>query len=212
MYTILVTESNELITSVRERIMEKSKLVDSLHFLVETNYKNINMSDFTVVMEYILPKSKEYKIEQLRLSDNLYKNRLEYKLPFDTCLTKESGEIQIQLTFSKSEMDAEGNITQYVRHVSPTTITIIPLEAWSEMIPDESLSNVAQIFLKMDSQIKELRDIAISIDENQPDNLTYEEGYLQLSKNGEGIGDKIKISDDNYDPSGNGKGIKVIEF
>ena len=36
MYTILVTESNELVTSVKERIMQRSKLVDSLHFLMDT--------------------------------------------------------------------------------------------------------------------------------------------------------------------------------
>ena len=93
MYTILLNESNELTTSVRERIMQRSKLVDSLHFLVDPIYKGINMSDFTVMMEYILPISREYKTEYLVKSDALYKEKLEYKLPFDTCLTKEAGKI-----------------------------------------------------------------------------------------------------------------------
>ena len=39
MYTILLGEDNELVTSVQERIMQRSKLVDSLHFLVEPIYK-----------------------------------------------------------------------------------------------------------------------------------------------------------------------------
>ena len=40
MYTILVTQENELITSVKERIMKRSKMVDKLHFLVlEPNRK-----------------------------------------------------------------------------------------------------------------------------------------------------------------------------
>lgn len=211
MYTILITESNELITSVKERILEKSKLVDTLHFLSDPVYKNIDMSDFNVVMEYILPQSKKYMVEVLCLSEELYKNKLEYKLPFDTSLTKEAGEIQIQLTFTKAEMDEDGKIIQRVRHTTPTTITIIPLEAWSEMIPDEELSNVAQIFLKLDSQINDLRDIAESLDENQPNNLTYKDGYLQLSKNGNGIGDKIKIPE-NSSSSDAANNIKVIEF
>ena len=63
MYTILVNQDNTMTTSVRERIMQRSKLVDSLHFLVEPIYKELDMSDFTVVMEYILPVSKEYKSE-----------------------------------------------------------------------------------------------------------------------------------------------------
>ena len=97
MYTILVGESNELVTSVKERIMQRSKLVDNLHFLVDPIYKGIDMTDFTVMMEYILPVSREYKSEVLVKSDELYKEKLEYKLPFDTCLTKEAGDIEVSL-------------------------------------------------------------------------------------------------------------------
>ena len=43
MYTILVNDDNTLTTSVRERIMQRSKLVDSLHFLVEPTYKEKNI-------------------------------------------------------------------------------------------------------------------------------------------------------------------------
>ena len=60
MYTLLVNEKNEIVTTVKERIMQRSKLVDDLHFLVEPIYKGIDMSDFTVMMEYILPVSREY--------------------------------------------------------------------------------------------------------------------------------------------------------
>ena len=110
MYTILLNETNELITSVRERIMQRSKLVDNLHFLVDPIYKGIDMSDFTVMLEYLTPVSREYKTEILVKSDELYKEKLEYKLPFDTALTKEAGDIEVQLTFIKVDMDAEGKV------------------------------------------------------------------------------------------------------
>lgn len=42
MYTLLLNNNNELITTVKERIMQRSKLVDNLHFLVEPNYKDID--------------------------------------------------------------------------------------------------------------------------------------------------------------------------
>ena len=61
MYTILVNDDNTLTTSVRERIMQRSKLVDSLHFLVSPTYKELDMTDFTVTLEYVLPISKKYK-------------------------------------------------------------------------------------------------------------------------------------------------------
>ena len=77
MYTILVNDDNSLQTTVRERIMQRSKLVDTLHFLVEPTYKEQDMSDFTVTMEYLLPVSREYRTENLVKSDALYKDMLE---------------------------------------------------------------------------------------------------------------------------------------
>ena len=111
-YTILVNDDNTLTTSIRERIMQRSKLVDSLHFLVSPTYKGLDMTDFTVTMEYILPVSKEYVSEVLVKSEELYKEMLEYKLPFDTDLTKEAGEIEVKLTFSKVDLDEDGNNIQ----------------------------------------------------------------------------------------------------
>ena len=62
MYTILVTQDNELKVSVKERIMQRSKLVDSFHFLVDHIYKDtIDMTNFTVTMGYLLPVSKNIK-------------------------------------------------------------------------------------------------------------------------------------------------------
>ena len=113
MYTILVTQDNELITSVKERIMQRSKLVDSLHFLVDQVYKGIEMKDFTVRVSYFLAGSaNEPKSELLSLSPELYKDKLEYKLPFDSDLTREAGDIELSLSFTKSEMDTEGDIKQ----------------------------------------------------------------------------------------------------
>lgn len=47
MYTILLGDDNQLTVSVEERIMQQSKLVDNLHFLVEPVYKEQDMSGFT---------------------------------------------------------------------------------------------------------------------------------------------------------------------
>lgn len=77
MYTFLINEDNTLTASVVERIMQRSKLVDNLHFLADTTYKGIDMSSYTVMLEYVLPVSKNYKTEILQKSAELYKNKLE---------------------------------------------------------------------------------------------------------------------------------------
>ena len=197
MYTILVNDDNTLTTSVRERIMQRSKLVDSLHFLVEPTYKELNIADFTVTLEYVLPISKKYKVETLIRSDELYKERLEYKLPFDTNLTREYGDIEIQLTFTKVDLDEEGKDIQYVRKTSTTSITIVPISAWSDVIPDEALTDLDQKILKTDAQIKELREMQEDILVEKADNLVLDEENKELYLTAEGnqIGNKVKLSD-----------------
>ena len=197
LYTILVNGDNSLTTSIKERVMQRSKLVDSLHFLVNPIYKELDMSDFTVTMEYILPVSKEYKSEELVKSDELYKGMLEYKLPFDSDLTKEAGEIEVKLTFSKVDLDADGNDIQYVRKISATSITIVPIESWCDIIPDKALDAIDQRIIKTDAQIKALFDANEITRLEKADNLVLdsENKELYLTSEGEQIGDKVKLSD-----------------
>ena len=197
MYTILINDDNTLTTSVRERIMQRSKLVDSLHFLCPQTYKELDMADFTVTLEYILPVSREYKTEELVKSDELYKEMLEYKLPFDTDLTKEAGEIEVKLTFSKVDLDEDGNDIQYVRKISATSITIVPIESWCDIIPDKALDAIDQRIIKTDAQIKALLDVNEITRLEKADNLVLdsENKELYLTAEGNQIGDKVKLSD-----------------
>lgn len=197
MYTLLINENNEIITTVKERIMQRSKLVDSLHFLVDPIYKGVDMSDFTVMMEYILPVSREYKTEILVKSDDLYKEKLEYTLPFDTNLTKEAGKIELQLTFVKVEVDADGKSTQLVRKTSATVITVIPVTVWSDIIPDSALSALDQRLVKLDAQMNGINEFVSNMISTQVDDLEYndDEGTLQLTSGGVGIGRKVSLKD-----------------
>ena len=231
MYTILLNNDNTLTTSIKERIMQRSKLVDSLHFLVEPLYKDdVEMKDFDVLMEYVLPVSKEYHTEILTLTSEgkvdeetgetvkepiLYKEKLEYKVPFDTALTKEAGDIEVTLTFTKTELDVDGNATQYVRKTSSTTITIVPVSKWCDIIPDSALSAIDQRILKVNEQIKAMSDLGELTVGTKADNITIDENRenIQLTSNGEKIGTAINIKDLADAITDNSPDIvKVIEF
>lgn len=196
MYTILLNDTNEFITSVRERIMQRSKLVDALHFLVDPIYKGIDMSDFTVIMEYITPVSREYKTEYLVKSDELYKEKLEYKLPLDTYLTREAGKIEVQLTFAKVELDADGKAKQYIRKTSPTTITIVPISAWSDIVADSALTALDQRLIQVDAMINAANDMNNYLYETKADNIIInkETNTIQLTANGTPIGNAVEYS------------------
>lgn len=208
MYTILVKNDNTLLTTVRERIMQRSKLVDSMHFITSKMYNNLDMEDFTVLLEYKLPVSKDYHSEVLTLSNNNYTNvgtdngdlsgvKLEYKLPFDTNLTKEAGDIEVQLTFLKVELQEDGTGVQYVRKTTPTTVTIVPIAAWSDIIPDNALNALDQKLLQVDAQIQALSDYGDIMATTKADNIVLdtETHEIYLTAEGEQIGDKISLNE-----------------
>lgn len=213
MYTFLIGEDNTLTATVVERIMERSKLVDSLHFLADPIYKETDMSDFTVMMEYVLPVSKKYKTEILEKSDELYKDMLEYKLPFDTALTSEPGDIEIQLTLTNVTLDADGKSTQYVRKVGPGSIKIVAISTWSDIIPDEALSAVDQRLLAAQALMKALNEQNNTIMKSKADSLRYKDNLLQLTAQGTPIGTAVKIvSSDSGSTDPEDGTIRVVEF
>ena len=196
-YIIIVNDDDTLYGSHRERIMQRSTNVNNLIFIVDPVYRNtLDMTDATVLMEYKLPVSKDYKSEYLVLDSERYNDYyLQYKLPLNTKLTSESGKVEIQLTFYYTELDANGNGIGRVRKTSPTTVEIIPIAAWSDIIPDSALSALDQRVLKQDAQIRALADLAEILESKKVDNLVYDkkEDTLHLSSNGTVIGDKVSV-------------------
>lgn len=194
MYTFLINADNTITASLTERIMQRSKLVDNLHFLADTIYSGVDMTDYTVLLEYKLPVSKSYKTEILKKSTELYKNKLEYKLPFDTNLTSEAGDIEFWLTFSDVEMTDEGETIQHVRKVGPGVVHIIPINNWADVVPDEALSSLDQRLIELIALNKSMYDqLNINLD-GKADNIKYQNNILQLTSNGKEIGNAVEIA------------------
>lgn len=195
MYTILLNNDNTFTVSHRERIMQRSKLVDKFHILVEPLYNEFDMKDFTVVIKYLLPISKKYKSEVLELSTDLYKDRYEYVLPFDTELTTENGDIEFTVTFTKLDMDSEGNGVQYVRTTDNCTLSILPISKWDDIVPDEALNAVEQKIIELSAQTQKLVDMAETYDKTKADNIGInEDGSVQLKSHDEWIGNAINVA------------------
>lgn len=212
MYVILVNDDDTLYGSKKERIMARSKCVDNLVFIVNPIYRNTyDMTNATVMLEYVRPISRKYETEILKLCDERYNDFLQYKLPFDTNLTAEHGSLELQLTFVYADLDANGKNVQRVRKTSPTTIEIIPISAWSDIIPDEALSGLDQRLIMMNAQIRALDEMNQIIADTKADNIKYntDTNELQLTSNGHAIGDKVAI---NAGDASLEDGIPVVDF
>ena len=151
MYTILVNHNNELIATQKQAIMQHSKLVDELRFLVPPDYDDLDMGTFnSAVLEYVSPVSKTYRTEYLALQQDRYKERLVYILPVDTKLTAEAGEIELQITFTKVELNPDnGQPFERVRKTKPYKLNVFPMANWSQFIADEALTALDQRIVQM---------------------------------------------------------------
>jgi hypothetical protein len=137
MYVILINSDNTLSAPKKQRIVQKSKLVDTLWFLVEPIYNGYDMSTFSVLLEYLKPISKEYKTEKLVLSDDTYEDHLKYVLPIDTEFTDECGTLELRLSIACTDIDEKGNRIQRMRKTSPSIkVDIIPIDEWNNVDPD----------------------------------------------------------------------------
>lgn len=211
MYTILISDTNELVTTVKERIVQRSKLVDNLHFLVSPTYKEYDMQNFTAMLEYVTPASRELKSEILTKSDALYKGMIEYKFPIDTSITKEAGDIELLLTFVYVEMQPDGKTYQHVRKTTPTTIHVVPVPAWCDVVPDSALTALDQRLIQVEAMMQAANDMAQWLSDTKADNIRYDETgkYIQLTANGSPIGDRIAL---NISPDVNCDCIKYIKI
>lgn len=198
-YIFLLEDDNEIVASHREVIMQRSKLVDEVWFLVNPKYKTIenDMSIFSVMLEYLLPVSKSYHSLELVKDEEGYEEYLKYVVPLDTNLSAEAGDIQLQLTFVYVGLDGDDKDVQKVRKTKPAKLHITPIAAWGDIIPDSALSALDQRIIKTQAQIKELGYYAEIINQNQVDNLVYDDNSetLQLMAGDKGVGDKVSVRD-----------------
>jgi hypothetical protein len=210
-YVIMINDDNSMVTTQKKRIIQRSKMVDNLWFLVKPEYSGYNMADFTVVLEYVSPVSHTYNTEFLVRSADDYNGYLKYELPFDTRFTAEAGSIEVLVSFVQVELVDVNRSIQRVRKISGTTIDVIPISAWSDIIPDHALSALDQKIILLDAQIKALNDTSAMMIDSKADNITYDESTnsIQLKSGDKLIGDKVVIvpgSDDSSD------GVPVINL
>lgn len=196
-YVIIVNNDNTLYGSQKRKIMQREKLFNEMWFLVPQYYNGFDMAKCTVTMRYLTPVSKEFRTETLVLSQEMYKDCLKYVLPVDTALTKEFGELELNLTFTMLSTDDYGGIVQHVRKTGNHVLNITRLPDWDSIVPDNALSALDQRILKQDAQIEALKDLANVIESNKADNIVYDKikETLQLSSNGVKIGDKVSVKD-----------------
>jgi hypothetical protein len=175
LYTILVTDDNELVVTKKEKIMQKSSNINGLRFLVNQFYNNstygeLDMTKFTATLQYVLPVSKTYRVVILTQSAELFNDEyVEFKIPTTvTDFTSEAGDVEIMLTFSylapADEMeeitgeDSDRTIS-FLRKTDKINVHVSPVTDWSQYVTEDSLT-------ALDKKIAELTALANQVNQD----------------------------------------------
>ena len=197
MYTLKITDNNTVVTSVKEKIVERSNYVDNIQIIVAKLYKEqIDMSEATVYMEYTLPISKKIKITQLIPNNLEFKDDyIQYIVPAEANLTAEAGDIEVSFTFLKLISNEDDSVTPYVRKTQSGIIHISPLAAFAKFDPSEMLDDIDQRLLQW---------IALQQDMKALSESTYNEMVTDIH-----INDDKKLILTKRDGQDTGNGVEI---
>lgn len=225
MYTLKIDDDNSIITTKREVIMQRSSLANTIQILAPRYYNGIDLSQCQLLMEYWLPVSKVYRTAFLTVNNMNYKEMdyLEYLVPCTTEYTAEAGDIHIHFTFCSVELAEDGTSSrQTVRKTNAGTIRIVPISAWSDIIPDEALTALDQRVIALQTAIKQIEALTNTTISNVPTDLALDAAnhLLHLVAEKGKIGSGVDVNDltqavaatlSGEDPDGTPDGVVHLE-
>lgn len=197
MFRVLIRSDNTTIVTENQRIMQNSKLVDTLEIVVDKEYNGLSMAECTAYLEYLTPINHKIGQVVLEIADENYENDyLLYKMKIDTNLTNEVGQVQFRVHFIQVEMNGEGKVTTPVRQTDSFIMTVIPISDWFSA-PDELLSALDQRLITNQQTIKAMADLQNTLSDEKLDDIKLDitSNEIYGTSNGEKKGDGIKLSD-----------------
>ena len=224
MYTLRITDDNNVITTVKESLMEKSNCVNSIQIIINKLYKEqINMTDTTAYMKYVLPVTKKIKMTQLIADTTTDESHILYTIPVTANISAEPGDIEVSFTFLKLVHDEESDTTtSYVRKTESGLIHIIKLAQFDSYEPSEMLTELDQRILALMATAEDIKKLGQATYDNMPIDMKLDSEAKKLTlvnangNTGDGVGiaelsDSIAKELTGTDPDGIQDGITHID-
>lgn len=176
---IKMNSDKTLIITIPTTIYRGETRADIITFLVPATYEDINIADCAMMMRYVLPNGIG-KSESLAYQPEMYKGYLQFSTVVNTRLTTQEGDVTVWLS-------AFDNNDGVVFKTGETVVTVSPSKDITNYMPQEDLDQLEQLSARMDA-----------LERTQVDNITFnaEDSTIQLTANGEPVGDRITISTD----------------
>ena len=224
MYTLRITDDNNVITTVKESLMEKSNCVNSIQIIINKLYKEqIDMTDTTAYMKYVLPVTKKIKMTQLIADTIIDESHILYTIPVTANISAEPGDIEVSFTFLKLVHDEESDTTtSYVRKTESGLIHITKLAQFDSYEPSEMLTELDQRILALMATAEDIKKLGQETYDNMPIDMKLDSEAKKLTlvnangNTGDGVGiadlsDSIAKELTGTDPDGIQDGVTHID-
>lgn len=224
MYTLRITDDNNVITTVKESLMEKSNCVNSIQIIINKLYKEqIDMTDTTAYMKYVLPVTKKIKMTQLIADTTTDESHILYTIPVTANISAEPGDIEVSFTFLKLVHDEESDTTtSYVRKTESGLIHITKLAQFDSYEPSEMLTELDQRILVLMATAEDIKKLGQATYDNMPIDMKLDSEAKKLTlvnangNTGDGVGiadlsDSIAKELTGTDPDGTQDGVTHID-
>ena len=224
MYTLRITDDNNVITTVKESLMEKSNCLNSIQIIINKLYKEqIDMTDTTAYMKYVLPVTKKIKMTQLIADTTTDESHILYTIPVTANISAEPGDIEVSFTFLKLVHDEESDTTtSYVRKTESGLIHITKLAQFDSYEPSEMLTELDQRILALMATAEDIKKLGQATYDNMPIDMKLDSEAKKLTlvnangNTGDGVGiadlsDSIAKELTGTDPDGTQDGITHID-
>ena len=154
MYTILMTDNKELVTTKTVALYQREQMVDQIQFITPLVYNDVDLSKCSVVFKYTDIGNVIHR-EILQFTGTYKDTKLRYTLPVNTRLNQFAGDISGFLTFYTVNEETEK--VKNILKTSETTITILPVRGVHESGEiDMVLAEVAAKMSQMEDELKDL--------------------------------------------------------
>lgn len=224
MYTLRITDDNNVITTVKESLMEKSNCVNSIQIIINKLYKEqIDMTDTTAYMKYVLPVTKKIKMTQLIADTTTDESHILYTIPVTANISAEPGDIEVSFTFLKLVHDEESDTTtSYVRKTESGLIHVTKLAQFDSYEPSEMLTELDQRILALMATAEDIKKLGQATYDNMPIDMKLDSEAKKLTlvnangNTGDGVGiadlsDSIAKELTGTDPDGTQDGVTHID-
>ena len=224
MYALRITDDNNVITTVKESLMEKSNCVNFIQIIINKLYKEqIDMTDTTAYMKYVLPVTKKIKMTQLIADTTTDESHILYTIPVTANISAEPGDIEVSFTFLKLVHDEESDTTtSYVRKTESGLIHITKLAQFDSYEPSEMLTELDQRILALMATAEDIKKLGQATYDNMPIDMKLDSEAKKLTlvnangNTGDGVGiadlsDSIAKELTGTDPDGTQDGVTHID-